>query len=220
MQPGTLQLFASGRPADGGDVRVSVVLKSIVQPRPDLPEQVRVHFRGVVRMTRRTPDQPEVTFTPPGPGDMTVGHTPIYRLFFHGPAYKVLEGVRLDGDQAVGMMVHGLPPNGEPAHAALLMAPRLIELCFQTAGILEVAKDHRLGLPTAFDEARVYRQAEEADGERLYAVVDRRTADQVTYDARVVDGRGRVYVELRGYRTVALPTPMTLESAMASLEKQ
>ena len=80
-----------------------------------------------------------------------MGREPIYRIYFHGPAYQVLEGVHLEDGRAIGSMVHGLPPNGDPANAASLMAPRLIELCFQTAGILEVARDQRLALPTAYD---------------------------------------------------------------------
>ena len=220
MQPATLHLSASGRPAEDGDVRVSVVLKSVVQPKPELPAQERVHFRGVARMTRRSTEKPEVAFTEPAADAMTVGRAPIYRIYFHGPAYQVLEGVGLDDGRAIGLMVHGLPPNGDPANAASLVAPRLIELCFQTAGILQVSKDQTLGLPTAYDEVRVYRQAEEADGARLYAVVDRRAGAPVTYDARVVDSRGRVYVDLRGYRTVALPGRITLDEATASTEQQ
>jgi hypothetical protein len=112
-------------------------------------------------------------------------------------------------------MVHGLPPNQSPANAASLMAPRLIELCFQAAGILEVSRDSVLGLPTAFAAARTYRQAEEADGERLYAVVTRREEGGAAYDAKVVDGRGRVYVELEGYRTVSLPGRVSLDEVKA-----
>jgi malonyl CoA-acyl carrier protein transacylase len=218
MQPGTLHLAAAGRPAADGEVRVSLVLTSVVQPKPELPPQERVHFRGIARMARVAVEKPEIAFAPPDHATWSVGRDAIYRIYFHGPAYQVLEGVRLDDGRAVGLMVHGLPPNGDPAHAASLMAPRLIELCFQTAGILEVSKDQRLGLPTAYEEVWVYRQAEEADGERLYAMVDRRSGEPVAYDARVVDSRGRVYVDLRGYRTVALPGRITLEDAMAGSE--
>ena len=216
MQPATLHLFASGRPAEGGDVRVTVTLKSLVQPRPELPVQERVHFRGTALMSRTPVAKPETEFTAPAAEDLTVGRGPIYRIYFHGPAYQVLEGVQLADGRAVGLMVHGLPPNADPADAASLMAPRLVELCFQTAGILQVARDQALGLPTYYDEVRAYRQAEEADGERLYAVVDRRPGETAVYDARVVDTRGRVYVDLRGYRTVTVPGRVTLDEAMAS----
>jgi acyl transferase domain-containing protein/NAD(P)-dependent dehydrogenase (short-subunit alcohol dehydrogenase family)/acyl carrier protein len=215
MQPATLHLFASGRPA-GRDVIVTVVLKSIVQPKPELPVQERIHFRGSVRMTREQAEKPAISFTPPAGDALTVGREPIYRIYFHGPAYKVLEGVRIDNGTAVGAMVHGLPPNATPYHAASLVVPRLIELCFQTAGILQVAHDRSLGLPTAYERLRVFRQPEDADGERLFAVVTRKDGDPVSYDAVVVDGRGHVYVELRGYRTVNVPGVVTLDAAMAS----
>jgi hypothetical protein len=211
MQPATLHLSASGRAAGGGDVLVDVALRSSVQPRPDHPPQVRLHFRGQVRMSRTALPRPATAFTPPEGAERTVDRDTIYRVYFHGPAYKVLDEVRLTGDTAVGVMVHGLPPNARPEGAASIMAPRLIELCFQAAGIEQVARDGTLGLPTAFAAARAYRQPEEADGERLYAVAARRPGEALVYDARVVDGRGRVYVELDGYRTITLPGPASLD---------
>jgi 3-oxoacyl-(acyl-carrier-protein) synthase/NAD(P)-dependent dehydrogenase (short-subunit alcohol dehydrogenase family) len=214
-QPATLHLSASGRPGADGDLQVFTVLRSIVQPKPELPPQVREHFRAQVRMTRSAPDRPETAFEPPE-GGITVGREAIYRVYFHGPAYQVLEGVRLDGGTAAGLMVHGLPPNGSPVGAASLVAPRLIELCFQAAGILEVARDERLGLPTAFESVRVYRSPDEADGERLFALVSRRDGESPSYDARVVDGRGRVYLDLEGYRTIALPGRISLDEVTLS----
>ena len=63
-----------------------------------------------------------------------------------------------------------LPDNHLPAEPPLAMAPRLIELCFQTAGLWEMAVGHRMGLPQHVDSVRLYRRAEEARGP-LYAVV-------------------------------------------------
>jgi hypothetical protein len=213
MQPATLHLFAHAHPAPDGEVRVAVMLKSVVQPKADLPPQERLHFRAQVRMSPTPLGVPIVDFTAPEVAP-TVGREAIYRIYFHGPAYQVLEGVTLEDGRATGVMAHGLPPNARPADAASLMAPRLIELCFQTAGILEVAKDSVLGLPTAFSSARVYRQPEDAEGERLYALVTRREDGGPAYDAQVVDGRGRLYVDLRGYRTVSLPGLVSLDEVI------
>ena len=44
-----------GSAGGNGDVLVSVVLKSIVQPKPELPVQVRMHFRGRVRDDAHAP---------------------------------------------------------------------------------------------------------------------------------------------------------------------
>jgi hypothetical protein len=106
-------------------------------------------------------------------------------------------------------MSAALPPNAVPANAAGLMAPRLIELCFQTAGIQEAASRERLALPRALDSVRVFGCEEDAAVCRLWAVVRARDGG-TSFDADVVDERGRVYVELRGYRTVPLEGKVTL----------
>ena len=75
----------------------------------------------------------------------------IYRIYFHGPAYRVLERVWRDGDRVVGLMADPLPPDHLPAECPTRLAPRLIELCFQTAGIAEIARTGRMGLPERID---------------------------------------------------------------------
>ncbi len=215
MQPATLRLIATGHAAPDGQVLVDVGLWSILAPRPDVPPQRRLHFRGRVRMTSGPLTRPAIAPGDRGPGGAIVGREAIYRCYFHGPAYQVLDDVWLDDRRAAGLMVHGLPPDTSPEDVASLMAPRLIECCFQTAGILQIARDATLGLPTAFGAVRVYRRPEEADGERLRALIVRRDGEPPVYDARVVDDRGRVYVELEGYRTVALPGPVSLDGFAA-----
>jgi hypothetical protein len=88
------------------------------------------------------------------------------------------------------------------------LAPRLIELCFQTAGIAEIARTGRMGLPARIEEVVAGALNEAADGP-LYAVVTVRPDGG--FDAHVVDGAGVVQVALRGYRTVELPAPVAEE---------
>jgi hypothetical protein len=54
-----------------------------------------------------------------------------------------------------------------------------------------------------------YRQPAEANGQRLYALVTAVNGGEA-YDAKVVDEKGAVFVELKGYRTVDLPGQVTL----------
>jgi len=83
------------------------------------------------------------------------------------------------------------------------MAPRLIELCFQTAGIWEMGTRGRMGLPQQIARVSALRDSVTADG-RLYARVRERPGGD-GFDAEVVDAAGNVYVVLEGYRTVELP---------------
>jgi hypothetical protein len=96
-------------------------------------------------------------------------------------------------------MATGLRDNHHPSDQPLAMAPRLIELCFQTAGLWEIAAQHRMGLPRHVDRVSLYRTPDAAAGP-LFAVV---TADPAagSFDADVVDGAGTRYLQMSGYRT-------------------
>jgi 3-oxoacyl-(acyl-carrier-protein) synthase/NADP-dependent 3-hydroxy acid dehydrogenase YdfG len=202
MAPATLHFSLDGRPAPSGDLLVEVVLRSRVQPRPEVPIQERVHFRGRVRLAREHRSPPPAKLAPSG-GRRITNHD-IYSVYFHGPAYRVLSNVRLIDTTAIGEMAEHLPPDTAPAGLSMMMAPRLIELVFQTAGILEIARRGSRGLPAAVRSVTTYRGPETAGGRRLYAVVlPSATADE--YEGYVVDDTGNVYVEVQGYRTVALP---------------
>ena len=215
-QPRTLYLSATIRPAANGDLLAHTVLRSVTEPaRPGLPERIDLHFSGVVRLTLASLQAPIVSELPSpvatgeGPGVRAIDKDAIYRVYFHGPAYQVLDRVLLDDDQAIGVIADHLPPNTCPDAAASLMAPRLIELCFQTAGIWEMERHGMLALPLAVGAVTAYRQPEHAEGARLYALVTA-VDGGAAFDAQVVDEAGNVYVDLKGYRTVQIPGSVTL----------
>ena len=89
------------------------------------------------------------------------------------------------------------------------MAPRLIELCFQTAGLWEMGTEGRMGLPLHINRVSSLLIPESADT-RLYAVVTSEQ-DQGSFDAEVVDAKGNCYLQLNGYRTVAVPNAWMLD---------
>ena len=81
-------------------------------------------------------------------------------------------------------------------------APRSVELCFQTAGLWEIAAKQTLALPASVERVTVHRDPQRADA-GLLAVVTPRDAGQA-FDALVVDETGTVYVTLTGYQTTPL----------------
>src|SRR5208283_5247039 len=89
------------------------------------------------------------------------------------------------------------------------MAPRLIELCFQTAGVWELGVQGRMGLPHRVREVSLLQAPDLAEGP-LYAIVTPDTA-QATFDAEVLDSNGNCYLRLVGYQTVALPDAVDSE---------
>jgi hypothetical protein len=121
----------------------------------------------------------------------------------------VLAGARVEGDTAIGLMRSPLPSDTHAGAGAWLMAPRLIELCFQTAALWEIKSRSVLALPMALTAVRTYRQLAAAAARRLYCVVNA-LEDGAAFDALVMDETGAVYVQLSGYRTVPLPGKVTI----------
>jgi 3-hydroxymyristoyl/3-hydroxydecanoyl-(acyl carrier protein) dehydratase len=169
------------------------------------------HFTGSVRLTKETPAAPrEVKLI--SPEGSAIEARDIYRVYFHGPAYQVLERAWWDGIRMVGRFSHHLPANHQPADRPALVEPRLIELCFQTAGLWEMATQGRLGLPLHIDQVRVWPVPRGFEGELLAAVIP---IPDDGFDAQVVDAAGNRYVQLRGYRTIAVPKTIEGESLNA-----
>jgi NAD(P)-dependent dehydrogenase (short-subunit alcohol dehydrogenase family) len=184
---------------DGDDVIADCrLLGSRVLPNQDQP-QVSVHFTGRVRLAGEAP-KPATMEVPAASADGVVP-ADIYAIYFHGPAYQVLEGAWRQGSAAVGRMSDDLPDNHHPADLPLRITPRLIELCFQTAGIWEMGTEGVMGLPMRV--GRVTASGEDAASGRVAAVAE--AQPDGSFRVRVVDEAGTVVVELDGYRTVQLP---------------
>ena len=205
-EPRTLEINATFR-TDGDDVVADCTLtgERVLPNRPE-PE-VKTHFTGRVRLSPKAPKAARAGV--PGEHQPVVEKEAIYRLYFHGPAYQVMAGAWLAGDEVAGRFAPDLPANHEPAGAATVMEPRLVELCFQTAGIWEMGTRSRMALPLHIDRVTTFRPLADAKG-GLTAVI--RTNGDEGFSAAVVDDGGRVYVEMSGYRTVEVPAPLDGEA--------
>jgi NAD(P)-dependent dehydrogenase (short-subunit alcohol dehydrogenase family) len=167
------------------------------QAEPD----VTTHFTARVRLSRQLPEAPSLQAAVREPAGRVIEAADIYRVYFHGPAYQVLERAWRDGDRVVGQMFRTLPTHHFPPERLTLLTPRLIELCFQTAGLWEMGVEDRMGLPQYIRQIRFWRPADAAG--QFYALV---TANpDGSFDAEVVDAAGNRYLYMSGYRTAALP---------------
>ncbi len=202
-EPRTLEVHARAVPegVDGDDGTGLAVACRLVGRR-SLPggETETVHTTGTVHLGPVAPEAPPAPGSPPDPGAAAVGADAVYGVYFHGPAYQVLGAAWSEPGTAYGRLADGLGANHRPEDARLVTAPRLLELCFQAAGIVELGTEARMGLPTHLDRVVVFPGA--GEGEGVTAVVTP-TADGA--DAVVVGPEGRVWLRLEGYRTVALP---------------
>jgi hypothetical protein len=184
-----------------------------------LPNQTEpqrtIHFTARVRVAKQPSQAPAVHAlgTPEG---HVIDADHIYRLYFHGPAYQVIEKAWWDGKRVVGMMAKDLPDNHHPSELPTVVSPRLVELCFQTAGVWELGVESRMGLPQHVRELDLYRAPTSADG-RLYAVVTRNEA-QGSFDAEVLDTKGNCHLRLSCYQTVAVPNAVDAKPLKALQE--
>ncbi|MEZ5114969.1 MAG: SDR family NAD(P)-dependent oxidoreductase [Candidatus Nanopelagicales bacterium] len=201
-EPRVLEVHALLRPADDGDGLVADCALVGRRTLPGQPEQVTTHFTGRVLLAAE-PRTPETAEAPADPADgaAVASAEDVYRIYFHGPAYQVLSGVWADGGRVVGELTDPLPADRDPVDAPLTTAPRLAELCFQTAGVRELGLDGVMALPLHVERMEVFPAVETELPVRAVAAGQ----EDGSVDAVVVGGDGEVLVRLLGYRTVALP---------------
>jgi hypothetical protein len=201
-EPRTLTVHAVTTPdPQGGDDLVAHCTLTAERhlPGSDAPV-VTTHFTGCVRLTGTSAEE-EQSQLDRTPHDPQVDAEQVYRFYFHGPAYQVVESAWLDGNGPMALLQEPLPEDRSPADSPLTLAPRLVELCFQTAGLWDAAREDRLGLPMRVRRVRVLLDPATASG-RLVAHAESSDGE---VDAVVVDDQGRVVVRLDGYVTVPLP---------------
>ncbi len=201
------ELAGGGR--DGEGVSADCVLTGSRELKGLDEPQVTEHFRA--RLVPSSSPAPSQQMSPPreAPSEV-VGAEDIYRLYFHGPAFQVLDRVWGEGDRTIGRLAEGLPSLYEPGDASLRTRPLLLELCFQTAGIAEMARTGRMGLPSEI--ARVELHDCDDPEAPVHAVVESR-GDGV--QARVVDARGQLLLSMDGYVTSALPAELPADARKA-----
>jgi acyl transferase domain-containing protein/NAD(P)-dependent dehydrogenase (short-subunit alcohol dehydrogenase family)/acyl carrier protein len=197
-------------PAAGGQVRVYTTLSSMQMVVGREPEE-KLHFSGVVVLAPAPAEGRTVQAFDRTAAE--IGRDAIYRVFFHGPAYRVLDRVEAAGDhQVIGCMTGDLPLDTTDESHGSLVAPRLIELCFQTAGVWEIGRTGQLALPAGVDRV-VVREASPGGGPLVAEVTAHESGEGLTFSARVRDGEGRVRVELEGYRTSRMPNTLPEDAA-------
>ena len=197
-EPRTLTVTALLRP-DGDDLLAECRLSAYRSvPGTDQP-QPTVYFTGSVRLTS---DPPVLTADEAAPGDdiAALAAEQVYRLYFHGPAYQVVGSAWRHGDGAAARFAADLPPQVD---APVLIGPRLVELCFQTVGLLEAGTDGILALPLHVDAVRLAGRPEERPG----LVATARRDGHGGFNCTMRDDDGTLVLRLDGYRTVPLPDP-------------
>ena len=210
-EPRTLLLAARARREPGGDWLVDVELASALKPifdkRAGLPEQRRAHFTATVRMKPTAePEAPRIDFALPSNGHLPLGRDEIYGVYFHGPAYRVLERAYVDRTEAVGVMATELPADASTPNAGWLAAPRLLELGLQTAGLWSLACTGSMGLPRSIGSVRLHPTPSDGAAGPLYARCTPVRGGEA-FDLQLLDAAGHVHADIADYRTIAIDGP-------------
>ncbi|MGB9799729.1 MAG: SDR family NAD(P)-dependent oxidoreductase [Thermanaerothrix sp.] len=216
-QPRRFVIKVNLYPAQEGLVAQAVLESTLT--RAGMPPQTLRHFTANVLLgTPESAGAPEAE-VPAWDEHRLIYREAIYRLFFHGPAFQVLEAVQVEPHRARGRLSASLPALSA---APLVTLPSLLELVLQTAAAWEVAQDGVLALP--FGAERITYTAWQWQ-EPVWAEVIPISplGENRRFDARVVDANGRVVIEVKGYRTARLPyaaDPALVAPFRASLERK
>ncbi len=203
-EPRTLTIRATIRP-DGRYLLAGCTLEGErLLPGSD-EAQHTTHFTATVRLAANAPEREHADAVTEA--IETVGGERVYDLYFHGPAFQVVSSSwRYNGGNAA-RMADGLPDDHVPMGAPTFVGPRLVELCFQTAGLWEAAHHGRLALPRHVDAVRLLREPAEISGS-LYAVANE-IGDH--FDCSIRDADGEVVLTVEGYGTTPLPVPVSAD---------
>jgi hypothetical protein len=131
----------------------------------------------------------------------------VYPPLFHGPAFQVIGAFGRQGDALVSRMHAGTSRLAIPGYCGAVPVA-VLELVLQTCGVWELAESGRMMRPWTIDELVVPPGGAETDPTGARVVVTPRAGgspDTRVFDATAIDVDGRVMLQLRGYRPVAMP---------------
>ncbi|PJA13831.1 MAG: hypothetical protein COX65_06505, partial [Elusimicrobia bacterium CG_4_10_14_0_2_um_filter_56_8] len=133
----------------------------------------------------------------------------IYKTYFHGPSFQVLDGIiSVDKTSVLAVFKRPVAPLWKNGAQKLVFHPLVFEALFQACGWRDIQFDRSMALPDAIGAAIVY-DHEPVDPETLflYGVFKGRTEDNRSlYDAWAFDSEFNLKAELRDYAMI--PTPI------------
>ncbi|MFA7007781.1 MAG: SDR family NAD(P)-dependent oxidoreductase [Elusimicrobiales bacterium] len=130
----------------------------------------------------------------------------IYKIYFHGPSFRVLDGIlSIDKNSVLGVFKKPAAALWRVKTPALLFHPMVLEALFQTCGWRDIHFDRKMMLPDAVGAAIVYDNNPDPDRLYTYGVYKGTTEDGKTrYDAYAFDSELRPVAELKDY--LMIPT--------------
>jgi NAD(P)-dependent dehydrogenase (short-subunit alcohol dehydrogenase family)/3-hydroxymyristoyl/3-hydroxydecanoyl-(acyl carrier protein) dehydratase len=172
--------------------------------------QTRTHFKAVSASDVPSAWTPDMRPALPKSKKYKTEAPVIYKTYFHGPSFQVLDGIlSLDKSSVLAVFKRPAAPLWKGnTHPKMIFHPLVFEALFQACGWRDIQFDRSMALPDAVGAAIVY-DHEPVDPETLflYGVFKGRTEDNRSlYDAWAFDADYRLVAEIRDYAMI--PTPI------------
>ncbi|HOX23901.1 MAG TPA: polyketide synthase dehydratase domain-containing protein, partial [Elusimicrobiales bacterium] len=191
--------------ADSDGAAFMRIESDFVNPKGVKLGDPRLHFsaRSMAagnKLKWETTNQPVVpqSYTP------QVTKETIYKTFFHGPSFQVLDCIVAIDDKTV-MAVYKRPvkPMWDEGDKELSASPLLIEAAFQACGYRDLHVAKTMTLPDAIRRVHVFSHGPQPDTLNIWSVFKGKDEKGYSvYDAFVFDQRGRLWIELEDYKMV------------------
>lgn len=151
----------------------------------------------------------------PAFGQRSAAGESIYRCFFHGPSLRVAARACLWEEVMAVEMAADLPPLVENSRLDALIPMRIIELCLQSAGLLDAASHHCMSVPLSVGMIELYRP-DHLDG--IWSLAEYSGAGA---DIRAYNADGQPVLSVLDYRTKPMPyASRDFEGLCAALQKE
>ena len=128
----------------------------------------------------------------------------IYKGMFHGPSFKVLDGIiQADGEQVLSVYKKPEEPLFDSGDKKLLANPLLIEAAFQTSGYRDILVENKITLPDYI--GALWLNLTDKPKDNLF-VLSKYTGKNIEgksiYNAFVFDENGKLWVELKDFQMI------------------
>jgi len=125
----------------------------------------------------------------------------IYKTYFHGPSFQVLDLIiEADRNEVVGVFKKPSKRLLGDNDFKYYFHPMIIEAVFQTCGWRDLYIDNKMTLPDSIDEVIVKDNREDPEKLFTYAVFKGLNEyGKSVYDGWAFDENGEIYIELRNY---------------------
>ena len=192
---------------DGCEMRLE---SDFVSPKGLRLGQTRTHFKAASAGDAVSGWKESVRPVLPKSKKYKTDAATIYKTYFHGPSFQVLDGIiSVDKNSVLAVFKRPAAPLWKQSQPGkLVFHPLVFEALFQACGWRDIQFDRSMALPDAIGAAIVY-DHEPVDPETLflYGVFKGRTEDNRSlYDAWAFDGDFNLAAEIRDYAMI--PTPI------------